>query len=69
MLLITTEDGKEVERVESNVEGRFALQLPPGSYVLVPQPVEGLLGTAPVQRFVVGDDAVTLDVAYDTGIR
>lgn len=69
VLLVTTEDGKEMERAESNAEGRFALQLPRGSYVLVPQPVEGLLGTAPEQRFVVGDDVVTLDVAYDTGIR
>ena len=58
----------EVARTQSNKQGRFSLDLPAGSYTLVPQQVEGLLGTAPMQEITVPDSAV-LDVAYDTGIR
>ncbi len=44
------------------------LKLPEGSYILVPQQVEGLLGTAMMQGLEV-PSPVILDVAYDTGIR
>ncbi len=69
VMLFTTDDGKEVGQAVSDANGRFALHLPNGSYVLRPQPVEGLLGTAPAQRFTVDGAPVELDVAYDTGIR
>jgi len=69
VLVIATEDGAEVTRVESDREGRFSLHLANGRYVLRPQPVDGLLGTAPEQSFVVDGGPVELDVAYDTGIR
>ncbi len=47
-----------------------SLALPPGDYLLEPQPVEGLMGAAAAAPFTVSSDAVTpLDVAYDTGIR
>ncbi len=58
----------EVARTNTDGEGRFTLELPAGDYILVPQQVEGLLGTAPMQGFVVPGDT-SLDVAYDTGIR
>jgi hypothetical protein len=61
--------GDEVARVSTAEDGTFALGLPPGGYTLVPQPVEGLMGTAETQGFEVGSAAVHLDVAYDTGIR
>lgn len=61
-------DGVEVVRVLTDQEGRFILTLPAGAYTLVPQPVTGLVGTAPEQSFVVPGE-VSLDVAYDTGMR
>lgn len=69
VVVIATEDGKEVTRVETDPEGRFDVRLPVGDYVLIPQPYDGLLGTADRQTFVVGDAAVELLVGYDTGIR
>lgn len=58
----------EVARTHTDEQGRFSLELPAGSYTLVPQPVEGLLGTAPMQGITV-PRSEDLDVAYDTGIR
>ncbi len=69
VLVITDVDGKEVGRVESNREGRFITRLPAGVYVLQPQPVDGLLGTAPPQEFVVESEPIELVIGYDTGIR
>lgn len=69
VLVITDEAGTELERVESNRAGQFQTRLPNGVYLLVPQPYDGLLGTAEVQEFVVDGRPVELDVAYDTGIR
>lgn len=69
VLAITDVGGKEVRRVESNREGRFMTRLPPGVYVLQPQPVDGLLGTAPPQEFLVESESIELVIGYDTGIR
>jgi hypothetical protein len=68
-LLILDAVGDEVADVTTTPRGTFTIELQPGDYTLMPQPVEGLLGTAGPQPFTVGDDPVELDVAYDTGIR
>ncbi len=67
-LVVLDDVGNEVARVRSDAAGRFRLDLPAGKYTLVPQPVEGLLGTAAEFDFAV-PAAAPLDVAYDTGIR
>jgi hypothetical protein len=69
VLVITDEDGSEVARLVSNQAGRFQIRLPNGAYQLHPQPYDGLLGTAPMQEFVVESSPLELDVGYDTGIR
>jgi hypothetical protein len=69
VLVITDETGSEITRVESNRSGRFETRLPNGVYRLVPQPYDGLLGTAEIQEFIVEGRPVEFDVAYDTGIR
>jgi hypothetical protein len=70
VLEVRRPDGTLVAAAQSDGTGRFAASLPPGEYLLVPQPVEGLLGTAAPQDFVVEGQAVTtLMVSYDTGIR
>jgi hypothetical protein len=70
-LVVTTLDGAEVASTTSDEAGFFAVRLAPGAYRLVPQPVEGLMGTAqPVEFSVSWDGGPTaLAVGYDTGIR
>jgi hypothetical protein len=61
----------EVARVTSAEDGSFAVALAPGSYRVVPQPVDGLMGTAAELevRVEVGEPSGELAIAYDTGIR
>jgi hypothetical protein len=69
-LIVLTSSGAEVMRATSDADGIFVLHLPPGGYVLEPQPVEGLLGTANPVAFSVDEaGAADLVVSYDTGIR
>ncbi|MDX1449737.1 MAG: carboxypeptidase-like regulatory domain-containing protein [Acidimicrobiia bacterium] len=70
VLAVTDTDGVLVTEAVTDATGQFSLTLEPGEYVLVPQPVEGLLGTAePQELSVVVGAEIALDVAYDTGIR
>jgi hypothetical protein len=69
-LVIEAAGGGEVARLSSDGDGRFEIALPPGSYVLVPQPVDGLMGTAASQPFEIeANRTIELSVGYDTGIR
>ena len=75
VIVVTRPDGTELARVTTAADGRFSLDLPAGDYILVPQPVDGLLGTAPSVPFTVGStdqpgpSPSLLHVEYDTGIR
>ena len=70
VLLVTGPGGAEVAKATTDATGAFRVGLGPGDYVLVPQPVEGLMGTAAAAPFTVVDGSLTpLDVSYDTGIR
>lgn len=62
-------DGGQV-RVLADENGLFEVPLAPGSYTLIPQPMEGLLGTAaPVTLEIAAGTTTELSVVYDTGIR
>jgi len=71
VLVIQNANGREVARVTAGQDGSFALKLAPGAYRLVPQPVEGLMGTASPIDFTVqaGQPTTEVQVSYDTGIR
>jgi hypothetical protein len=70
VLVVKAADGTQVGRLVSDASGLFRAGLQPGEYVLEPQPVEGLMGTAAPMPFGVTEGAQTfLDVGYDTGIR
>jgi hypothetical protein len=68
--LVIMQGDTEVGEVVTDSEGRFSLDLPEGDYVVVPQPVEGFLGTADQVSFTVGAGLnPEVQIAYDTGIR
>ena len=71
VLVVEEMSGREIARTSSGADGRFRLQLGPGTYRLVPQPVDGLLGTPQPTQFSLrsGAPATELPVSYDTGIR
>ncbi len=72
-LVVTTVGGSEVARTTTAADGRFAISLPAGDYLLAPQPFKGLIGPAPIVPFSVGPDGTSTPtpilVEYDTGIR
>jgi hypothetical protein len=64
------DSGDHVATVMTGPDGSFSVDLPAGSYRLQPQPVEGLMGTAPEVTFtVMVGEPTDLTVSYDTGIR
>ena len=69
-LVIEDQEGSEVARATSGADGAFSVALAPGTYRIVPQPVEGLMGTAePVEIQIVVGEPVLVEIVYDTGIR
>lgn len=68
-VLVLDAAGREVARVVTDADGRYAVALPAGPYVVEPQPVEGFLRMAEPVPVTVGDGFVAIDLAYDTGIR
>lgn len=70
VLVVQDASGAEVARVTSAADGTFVLELAPGAYRLVAQPVEGLMGTPGPMEFGVEEGPLSeLTVSYDTGIR
>lgn len=71
VLVVTDLNGSEIARTVTDADGRFSIELAPGAYRLVAQPVEGLMGTAaPVELRVEAEGPLTdIQVSYDTGIR
>jgi hypothetical protein len=70
VLLIRDGSGQQLARATTGADGTFFVALGPGGYVVEPQAVEGLMGTASAQSIVVIDGGATrIQVDYDTGIR
>ena len=69
-LIVRDGAGREVARAITAADGTFLAAVAPGTYRVEPQPVKGLLGTAPPKDVTVGAGApTTIAVVYDTGIR
>ena len=70
-IVVRNAAGESVARVRTAEDGTFSVPVGAGRYELLPQPVEGLLGTPePVEVVVVeGVDPEPVAIAYDTGIR
>ena len=70
-LVVLDADGDEVKRVRSEQDGSYEVALKPGVYRMVPQSPPGLpLPFASEFAVTVrADEWVTVDIAYDSGIR
>ena len=72
-IIVRTGAGTELARLTTAADGTFSVDLAAGDYRLVPQPVEGILGTADEVTVTVpasGSPApAEILVRYDTGIR
>jgi hypothetical protein len=62
--------GHEVGRTTSDNSGGYLLLLPPGTYDIVPLPIQWFIGGAPETTVTVTSGApMQLDLEYDTGLR
>ena len=70
VVVIQDVSGAEVARVTTDADGRYVAEVAPGGYVVVAQDVAGLMGKpGPQPATVNAGTTVTVDLAYDTGIR
>lgn len=70
VVVVEDRDGREVARGTADEDGMIRLALAAGAYRLVPQPVDGLMGTAvPVEVVLAAGDRAEVTLSYDTGIR
>jgi hypothetical protein len=70
VLVIKDASGKEVARATTDDSGFFRVAVAPGAYTVEAQPVQGLMGTAPVVSVTVeAGHLANVSVDYDTGIR
>jgi hypothetical protein len=70
LVVRSKDDSTEVARVRAAADGSFELRLPPGDYVVWPEPGEnGLPAAQPVDVTVVAGQFEELQINYDTGIR
>jgi hypothetical protein len=68
-VLIRDATGTVVAEMTTDADGRFQVTLPPGRYVVEPQPVEGYMGTGDKIDVTVGAGFQVVRISYDTGIR
>lgn len=69
VLVVYNMNGREIERFETDDEGRFRVSLPPGTYILHPESL-ALYPVAPDQIFAVAEGEFShIVVVYDSGIR
>ena len=70
VIIVRDSGGAAVAEISTRTDGTFSVTLTPGTYTFVPQPVEGLMGTAAEVEVIVVDSPINgLDFSYDTGIR
>ena len=70
LIVVTDSEGSEVARGTTGPDGIVVVDVAPGELIVVPQPVEGLLGTAEaVVVTATGGRTLPITVEYDTGIR
>ena len=70
MVIVQDSRGQSIATVVLDAGGAAVVTLPAGDYVVQPQEVTGLMGTAASANVTVVDGALTpVVLSYDTGIR
>jgi hypothetical protein len=70
VIVVRDDAGSEIARTTTEADGSFFVELPLGDYLLEPQGVEGLMGTAaPLEVTVAEGIGAQVQIEYDTGIR
>ena len=70
LVITSAEDGSVVARVSSGPDGAFQVDVPPGDYVIVPEPGGDPFPVGqPVEVSVEAGAYTEIEVAYDSGIR
>jgi len=68
-LVVLNQSGTEVKRFDTNADGLFRVELPPGTYTLAPQS-PGRLPRAGQQAVqVTSGQFMSITITYDSGIR
>jgi hypothetical protein len=70
-VVVTDSQGAEVTRFHSGTDGRFKVDLPPGTYTLVGQPIGASMLPRPIPTTVTvtSGSYAAVNVEYDSGIR
>jgi hypothetical protein len=69
-IVVMDAEGMEVGRGTTGADGTVTIEVPAGELTVVPQPVAGLLGTAPEIMVTLSQGQVLqVSADYDTGIR
>jgi hypothetical protein len=68
-VVVRTPSGAEVARVDTDAEGRFAMDLPPGEYLVVSLTTGVLPAPASVEVTVVAGQVAQVELLLDSGIR
>jgi hypothetical protein len=70
LAVTSADDGSVVARVTSSDDGTFSVDLPPGDYVIVPEPGGDPFPVGqPVEVSVEAGSYAQVEVSYDSGIR
>ena len=68
-ITILNANTEQIAQVESDSQGLFTINLPPGVYTLQPEPLSVIQHAEPMTVTVVAGDFVSVIIAYDSGIR
>ena len=68
-LIILTLDGREVTRLDTDAEGKFAVNLPPGDYVLHPENGNRMPFAGDVPFTVLENQFTNVIITFDNGMR
>ena len=68
-IIVFDATGAPVAHTITSESGMFSLDLAPGMYEVVAEPVPGLLGTPEPVPIEITDGFVMIELSYDTGIR
>jgi hypothetical protein len=69
VLVVTDSNDREVARTTARADGSFEIALPPGDYVIVPQPGNPFPQAQPTDVSVARGEFAEVQINYDTGIR